>query len=188
MAALKKAQHERFAALVKDGRTASEAFEVSGLDKIACGKHAGYYVYALVDPRADTVFYIGKGIKRRFAHHLAEWRRGIVSNAAKFHRIGEIVASGMTPQAYCLASDLDEQSAYALERAFIQAIGRERLTNDCMGQQTDRERAAVLARRGLKHIKSFCVWMLHRPSDLDVMIYWDTVRDFHEMANLNAVT
>ena len=31
-----------------------------------------YYVYALVDPRTDQIFYVGKGVGNRFFQHIAE--------------------------------------------------------------------------------------------------------------------
>ena len=35
----------------------------------------GYYVYALIDPRTDKVFYIGKGIGDRVFNHEIESKK-----------------------------------------------------------------------------------------------------------------
>lgn len=195
MPKLSDARHELFAAMVRAGSTASEAFETSGLAKSACSKHASYYVYILVDPRTDTVFYVGKGCKRRYAHHVRDWRRGNVGNAEKFSRIGDIIAAGLEPLAYCVADNIDEDIAFALERGFIQAIGWDVLTNAVPGQTSEREKAAAYARHALKHhVPTFCSWFQRRDRgnswvisrEVDQRNYWDIVGAFHEVANRHA--
>jgi hypothetical protein len=48
------AKQEHFAQCIADGMTQAEN---------------RFYVYALVDPRDESIFYIGKGTGNRVAHH-----------------------------------------------------------------------------------------------------------------------
>lgn len=104
-----------------------------------------YYVYALVDPRTDDPFYIGKGKDKRYAHHEAEWRRGHrTGNRAKLERIGEIFEAGLKIEVRMIAENLAEEEAYRLESAHIAAL-KDTLTNAAPGGQ-GRLSVAPLAR------------------------------------------
>lgn len=53
---------------------------------------SGFYVYELIDPRTDWVFYVGKGQGRRAWQHEQAVRRGDLSkNARKSAVISEII-------------------------------------------------------------------------------------------------
>lgn len=190
MPALPNAKHERFAQELAKGKTGDEAYVAAGLDKIECSNHNGFYVYALIDPRNDRVFYIGKGSGKRYAAHHREWVTGKIVNAAKFNRIGEIAKAGMKPVAVCLVEGLEESVAYSLELSFIQVIGRVNLTNSMLGHRSDRDIAIAAARYGLRHIKPFCVWLAQKKKrnswavspEADKKMYWQIVGEFHEMA------
>lgn len=80
---------------------------------------AGPYVYALVDPRDSSVFYVGKGTGRRMYQHEREVMRGKVSNAAKASRIAEILAAGLRVACKVLAVFGNDAAAFKAERAFI---------------------------------------------------------------------
>lgn len=109
-------------------------------------KQERFYVYALVDPRDDHIFYVGKGTGRRYAAHLAEWRCGRVLNAAKFEAIASIVSAGLEPRVEFLKRDLSENEAFQLERDIIRDIGVANLTNVARGQQTEWEKTVTRAR------------------------------------------
>ncbi len=101
----------------------------------------GFYVYALVDPRDNTIFYVGsaKGNHRPFAHfrfkydapkdakqeRIAEIRR----SANKYPRV-EIVRYGLETKEICLD----------VEAAIIDTIGLENLTNNVRGHGVERGR------------------------------------------------
>jgi hypothetical protein len=61
-----------------------------------------YYVYALIDPRDNETFYIGKGKRGRAYQHLDDAkkpvRKGTTTNLRKRERILSIVADGMEPR------------------------------------------------------------------------------------------
>lgn len=82
-----------------------------------------YYVYALIDPRNDTFFYIGKGSGTRHKSHLKENGKNI-SNIEKHVRIQEIKQDGFEPQAEVLFPYLSEDDALHLERLLIYKLGR----------------------------------------------------------------
>jgi len=80
---------------------------------------APFYVYALIDPRDGSVFYIGKGTGRRMYQHEREAKRGQTKNKAKHSRITEILAAGLRVACRVLAYFQSEADAFAAERSFI---------------------------------------------------------------------
>lgn len=90
-----------------------------------------YYVYELVDPRTNTVFYVGKGKKSRVKAHEVEAKKGFIS--LKCDRIREIWAAGFEVTNVRVASFCDEQDAYDFEAARICEYGLNNLTNIAPG-------------------------------------------------------
>ncbi len=88
----------------------------------------GYYVYLLVDPRNDSVFYVGKGKGNRALSHLTSTRE---TRRAKI--IKEIRARKQEPRIEILAHALDVQTAFRIESAAIDLIGVSKLANEQRG-------------------------------------------------------
>lgn len=86
-----------------------------------------YYVYELIDPRSDAVFYVGKGKKDRRNQHLRDARQGILGR--KCDLIREILAAGLEPSSRVIKRFSDESLAYEFEKRRIAEIGLENLTN-----------------------------------------------------------
>ena len=101
------------------------------------------YVYALVDPQNDEIFYIGKGSNstRPFAH-LGESVNG--NNVEKNERIASIRSQGNEPRVEIIRYGLTKGTAHEAEAALIDAIGIKNLTNSIRGHETDRGRATAL--------------------------------------------
>ncbi len=100
--------------------------------------HLGGYVYALVDPRDDVIFYVGKADSndRAFSHFVAKKGEG-----KKQARISEIISAGLKPQVDILRYGLSsERECFDVEAAVIDTIGLENLTNLVRGHGTDRGR------------------------------------------------
>lgn len=90
-----------------------------------------YYVYALIDPRSEKIFYVGKANSNsRAFDHL----KMPVSETPTQKRIAQIRAAGSEPKIdiirYGLATDSE---CHNVEAALIDAIGLENLTNCIRG-------------------------------------------------------
>lgn len=127
-----------------------------------------FYVYGLIDPRDDSLFYVGKGTGARCKSHWREWRRGQVVNGRKFERIGEI---GQEPSVKIFAEGLSEPAAFKLERELI-ALHRDTLTNVAKGAHSVQERLLTETRELLKRVKPLRLWTRERPrTATDVRLY-----------------
>lgn len=79
----------------------------------------GYYVYALIDPRTDKVFYIGKGIGDRVFNHEIESDRSPGSEKVKLQTINSIEKAGLNVKRVLVNWGLTESEAFASEASLI---------------------------------------------------------------------
>lgn len=85
-------------------------------------RNTRYYVYALIDPRDDQIFYIGKGTGKRYSSHLKNNKWDF--NSGKINQIQEIQNCGLEVKIKILFPNLDEDTAYDLEKVLIYKLGR----------------------------------------------------------------
>ena len=105
--------------------------------KSEVAKALGHYVYALIDPRNDQIFYVGKGQGDRFlAHERDAVRRA--GQSAKAERIRSILDAGLKPRVDIIRHGLiDEGAAFLVESVTIDALSPG-LTNIVSGYRSAR--------------------------------------------------
>ncbi len=91
-----------------------------------------YYVYQLIDPKTNKIFYIGKGQKLRMYQHVKDVQRGRIPNRTNvylYYKIKEILDSGYKIK-YKEVFETDiGQEAYNREKQLITEIGLKNLCN-----------------------------------------------------------
>jgi len=91
-----------------------------------------YYVYVLIDPRDNQVFYVGKGTGDRvFAHHGDD----TFIDTEKIKRIIAIESEGYNVVRKIVNYKLTEEEAFASEASLINFIGINNLTNIARGHK-----------------------------------------------------
>lgn len=89
----------------------------------------GYYVYLYVNPRTGKPIYVGKGKGSRMLAHMSASGR-----SKKVRVLRELRKSGLKPRIEILAHGInDEETAFRIESAVIDALGLEQLTNQMRG-------------------------------------------------------
>lgn len=90
-----------------------------------------YYVYYLIDPYTNNIFYIGKGTGKRMYMHEKSTLRGFKpnNNTALYEKIIEIHKKGSVVQYKKIFETDDESLAYEFELNEIYKIGVQNLTN-----------------------------------------------------------
>ena len=88
-----------------------------------------FYVYALVDPGTESVFYVGKGSRQRLLAHgrEADLTKDGGPRSAKVQRIRELRSAGFEPRVDIVRHGLDEAAAFEVEAALIDSLPQ--LTN-----------------------------------------------------------
>ena len=117
-------------------------------------ENLGHYVYLYVDPRDESVFYVGKGSGSRCLVHLSE-----EGETEKNQRIAAIRDSGFEPRIDILVHGLpDASAALQVEAAVIDLFGRDQLTNRVRGWKSE-----AFGRMELKEIAS-----LYDPKQINI--------------------
>jgi len=116
-----------------------------------------YYVYGLIDPRTDSIFYIGKGKGKRVYEHVKE-RESIHSNTDKLKVINEIKEKGLEVKYIIIGDNLSEESAFLLEKLLVYRIGRKifdegPLTNIVPGGKWHKEASLFIKNESLPTIE-----------------------------------
>lgn len=105
-------------------------FPQSAIEKI------GYYVYLLIDPPTNKVFYVGKGTGNRVFNHV-KMALETPLESDKLEKIRLILSKGKQVKHVIIRHGLTEKEAFEVEAALIDYIDIENLTNKVIGQHSD---------------------------------------------------
>lgn len=92
----------------------------------------GAYVYALVDPRTDKVFYVGKGNGNRVFDHCNFAIKDEDAESLKLSLIREIFAEGLNVKHYILRHKLTNKEALIVESVLIDFLTYPEFNNESM--------------------------------------------------------
>lgn len=114
-----------------------------------------YYVYYLIDPRNNKIFYVGKGKNNRAFSHInsSEWWY----NKRKGGRIKKILESGLEPKVQIIFESYDENAAKEKEELEIKRLGRKGFDNDgillniCINSHPPSKKGKLGTFRGKNH-------------------------------------
>lgn len=102
--------------------TINNVKHISAFSEKALDALNGFYVYALVDPRDDKVFYIGKGTGNRIFSHEIENAKYHKTEKFKLQKIREIEDSGHSVKRLIINWGLSEAEAFSAEATLINLL------------------------------------------------------------------
>jgi hypothetical protein len=92
-----------------------------------------FYVYELIDPRTDIVFYVGKGKNKRMYDHVKN-AKYTNKNSHRLNKIRKILNDGYDDIKYNIIFESTiEDECYKKEKEFIKLYGLQNLTNSTVG-------------------------------------------------------
>jgi len=94
-----------------------------------------FYVYAYIDPRDGTPFYIGKGKGNRDQQHLFPSK--MKQRQFLYNKLRKLIAQGICPEVRRICENLSEEEALHYESFFIHALGRRNLGTGCLCNLTN---------------------------------------------------
>lgn len=99
-----------------------------------------YYVYELIDPKSDELFYVGKGLNKRMYSHYNRVRTGhVLSNEKLYYKLKSLIDENLKPIYNKVFITTNETIAYNKEVELIKKHGREKLCNLTEGGNGSRD-------------------------------------------------
>lgn len=131
---------------------------------------AGYYVYFLINPLDNKIFYVGKGKGKRLHSHIKNAKKGLIDNEPKYSKIKQILRSGKEPVVVVFESGLRESIAFKIERDLIHRLVDCGLTNISHGTVTNVEKIKAQIEDYYERIIPFDIWKKSIGLDLRTQI------------------
>lgn len=119
----------------------------------------GFYVYLLINPIDNNIFYIGKGKGKRAWNHTRNCKGGYELNSIKAEIIKSILSNGLQPIVFILENKLSEIEAFEIEGRLIRKFKNYGLSNIASGLKSDRENEQAKARMLLSNIIPYERWL-----------------------------
>lgn len=167
-------KQEKFCQSYIETERLKEALEASGFE-LSIGYGSIYYVYLLINPINDQIFYVGKGKGKRAEMHLKENRNGTLINPKKHKVIDDIVEAGLKPKIIVFQNELDESDAFTLEATLIDRF-KEQITNSQNGIYGKHERNQVRAKNILLRMVHLELWLsLRKRTDSEIELFNEVV-------------
>lgn len=94
-----------------------------------------YYVYILIDPRDEKIFYIGKGVNNRIFNHVNDSLTNTLTSD-KLNLIREIINENKNVIHLILRHGLTEKEALIVESSCIDLLGLNQLKNKVKGHNS----------------------------------------------------
>lgn len=116
-----------------------------------------YYVYLLVNPITNKIFYVGKGKGNRALQHYKDYKRCKEKNSFKYKEIQSFAKLGFKPIVKIVADNLEESIAYRIETKLIK-----RLYKDLTNISQNENEPNILKReikRILRNLPSYDTWL-----------------------------
>lgn len=95
-----------------------------------------FYVYLLIDPETNQVFYVGKGVGNRIFAHINAATTDLTASD-KLDKIRQIRANGLEVRHIIHRHGLTEKEAFEVEAALIDYLTLSELTNQVQGFNSD---------------------------------------------------
>lgn len=136
----------------------------------------GYYVYALVDPRNQQIFYIGKGKGNRVFDHANNVKEAISEiNKEKFNAkeslIKEIMDEGKEVKAYILRHEIKmESAAYEIESVLIDLLSLSAFKGQTLGSLTNIQSGHGMEANGIMTVDEVAAKYAAEPANLDSLV------------------
>ncbi len=150
-----------------------------------------YYVYFLIDPRDNKIFYVGKGKGKRIYSHCKKSNHD-TCNFFKIKKIQEIEKSGHCVSHVFFSNYEIEGDAFDCEREVIGRFKKYGLMNIAGGSTSPIEKIKAHAQTMINKIKQKKQWVLSLPKNFEDQIFnifqqtpsefYDSIRD-----NLNSI-
>ncbi len=160
--------------------------KIKQIIKVAESNGYKFYCYYLIDPRDESVFYVGKGTKDRIFNHERNVFNGKIQNLSKTVKIREILRECGYVKKQIVAFSNNEFDAYSVERLHIH-VHYQNLTNSQPPRINRVEQSKNEAKYCLSQVVPFDLWKrLKNPTEKEIQLYHWAIEKLKRMVKFGA--